>query len=190
MGIAGLNEGLITPEKTINCPGYYEFGGRSWKCHGAHGATNLQKALHVSCNVFFNKLGPQLGITNFEKYGRAFGFGQKTLLISFILLGIFTLVVGEVKCNMANGDRNKQSNAKANHSNQIYRCNRYSIWGFSIYRKRCECERTIHSFKCWRRYLCFAIYFYCFQWLQGYSQQKHYCLASTNCRFCFQHPEL
>ena len=80
MGIAGLNEGLITPEKTINCPGYYEFGGRSWKCHGAHGATNLQKALHVSCNVFFNKLGPQLGIINFEKYGRAFGFGQKTFI--------------------------------------------------------------------------------------------------------------
>ncbi|MEY5130705.1 MAG: hypothetical protein RL734_772 [Bacteroidota bacterium] len=80
MGIAGLNEGLITPEKTINCPGYYEFGGRSWKCHGAHGATNLQKAIHVSCNVFFNKLGPQLGIINFEKYGRAFGFGQKTFI--------------------------------------------------------------------------------------------------------------
>jgi len=80
MGIAGLNEGLITPEKTINCPGSYEFGGRSWKCHGAHGATNLQKALHVSCNVFFNKLGPQLGIINFEKYGRAFGFGQKTFI--------------------------------------------------------------------------------------------------------------
>jgi len=80
MGIAGLQEGLITPEKTINCPGYYEFGGRSWKCHGAHGATNLQKALHVSCNVYFNKLGPQLGILNFEKYGRAFGFGQKTFI--------------------------------------------------------------------------------------------------------------
>ena len=80
MGIAGLNEGLITPEKTFNCPGYYEFGGRSWKCHGAHGATNLQKALHVSCNMFFNKLGPQIGIVNFEKYGKAFGFGQKTFI--------------------------------------------------------------------------------------------------------------
>lgn len=80
MGIAALKEGIITPQKTINCPGYFEFGGRSWKCHGAHGATNLQKAIHVSCNVFFNKIGPQLGINNFEKYGRDFGFGQKTFI--------------------------------------------------------------------------------------------------------------
>lgn len=80
MGIAALKEGVITPEKTIYCSGAYEFGGRSWKCHGAHGATNLQKAIHVSCNVFFNKIGPQLGIINFEKYGRDFGFGQKTFI--------------------------------------------------------------------------------------------------------------
>jgi penicillin-binding protein 2 len=80
MGIAALKEGIITPEKTINCSGAYEFGGRSWKCHGSHGATNLQKAIHVSCNVFFNKIGPQLGIINFEKYGRDFGFGQKTFV--------------------------------------------------------------------------------------------------------------
>ena len=72
MGIAGLNEGIITPEKTINCSGSFEFGGRSWKCHGAHGATNLQKAIHVSCNVFFNRLAPQLGIINFEKYVLAY----------------------------------------------------------------------------------------------------------------------
>lgn len=80
MGIAALKEGIITPEKTIYCSGSYEFGVRSWKCHGSHGATNLQKAIHVSCNVFFNKIGPQLGIVNFEKYGRDFGFGQKTFV--------------------------------------------------------------------------------------------------------------
>ncbi|MBM4150451.1 MAG: penicillin-binding protein 2 [Ignavibacteria bacterium] len=80
MGIAALKEGIITPEKTIYCSGSYEFGSRSWKCHGSHGATNLQKAIHVSCNVFFNKIGPQLGIINFEKYGRDFGFGQKTFV--------------------------------------------------------------------------------------------------------------
>ena len=80
MGLAALNEGIINPNTTINCPGYYEFGGRSWKCHGAHGSTNIKKAIHVSCNVFFNKLGPQLGIKNFEKYGKMFGFGVKTFI--------------------------------------------------------------------------------------------------------------
>lgn len=29
---------------------------------------------------FFNKLGPQLGIKNFEKYGKMFGFGVKTFI--------------------------------------------------------------------------------------------------------------
>ena len=80
MGLAALNEGIINPNTTINCPGYYEFGGRSWKCHVAHGSTNIKKAIHVSCNVFFNKLGPQLGIKNFEKYGKMFGFGVKTFI--------------------------------------------------------------------------------------------------------------
>lgn len=80
MALAGLNEGIIAPKSTVNCAGYYEFGGRSWKCHGVHGSTNVQKAIHVSCNAFFNKLGPQLGIKNYEKYGLMFGFGQKTFI--------------------------------------------------------------------------------------------------------------
>ena len=45
-------------------------------------------------------------------------------IIDFVYLPIiFTLVVGEVKCNMANGDRNKQSNAKANHSQNLEKAN-------------------------------------------------------------------
>jgi penicillin-binding protein 2 len=80
MAIAGLQEGLITPRSTINCPGYFEFGGRTWKCHGVHGTTNAQKAIHMSCNAFFNKLAPELGIKKFEQYSRAFGFGEKTYI--------------------------------------------------------------------------------------------------------------
>lgn len=77
MAIAGMMEGIITPSTTISCPGSFTLGGNTWKCHGAHGAVNARKAIHVSCNVFFYKLALQLGIDNYEKYGKMFHFGQK-----------------------------------------------------------------------------------------------------------------
>lgn len=78
MAIAGLQEGIITPQSTIPCSGSFTFGGRSWKCHGAHGATDVRKAIHGSCNVFFYQLSLKLGLANFTKYGAMFGFGAKT----------------------------------------------------------------------------------------------------------------
>jgi penicillin-binding protein 2 len=77
MAIAGLKEGLITPTSTISCGGSFTLGNNTWKCHGAHGAVNARKAIHVSCNVFFYKLALQLGIDNYHKYGSLFHFGQK-----------------------------------------------------------------------------------------------------------------
>lgn len=82
MAAACLQEGIITPKYTFTCTGGYTFGGRTWKCHGgkAHGVVNAQRAIHVSCNAFFNSMGPKLGIDNFTKYGRMFGFGEKTYI--------------------------------------------------------------------------------------------------------------
>jgi penicillin-binding protein 2 len=77
MAVAGLREGLITPTSTISCPGSFSMGGNVWKCHGAHGAVNVRRAIHVSCNVFFYKLALQLGIDRYHSYGRLFHFGQK-----------------------------------------------------------------------------------------------------------------
>lgn len=79
MAIAGLQEGIITPQSTISCPGSFTFGGRTWKCHGgAHGAIDVRRAIHASCNVFFYQLSLRLGLANYTKYGRMFGFGAKT----------------------------------------------------------------------------------------------------------------
>lgn len=79
MGLAALQEGIITPETKLVCGGGYFYGGRLFKCHGgSHGAINLRRAIHVSCNTFFYRLGPMLGIDNYNKYGKMFGFGQRT----------------------------------------------------------------------------------------------------------------
>ncbi|MES2765748.1 MAG: penicillin-binding protein 2 [Bacteroidota bacterium] len=77
-GIAAMQEGIITAKTTIYCPGAFTFGGRSWGCHGSHGATAIQNAIKASCNTFFCALGPKLGLDNIVKYGRMFGFGQRT----------------------------------------------------------------------------------------------------------------
>lgn len=77
MAIAGLKEGLITPQTTINCPGSFSYGGHTWKCHGTHGTVNVEKAIHVSCNVFFYRLALQMGIDTYTKYGQLFHFGER-----------------------------------------------------------------------------------------------------------------
>lgn len=77
MALAGLEEGLITPTSTISCPGSFTYGGRSWKCHGGHGAVNVRRSIQASCNVFYYKLGLQMGIDIYHKWGKLFHFGEK-----------------------------------------------------------------------------------------------------------------
>lgn len=76
--IAGLNEGIITPQWTIFCPGYYRIGRRTVHCWNAagHGEVNITAAIRGSCNVFFYQLGLKLGIEQWTKYSRIFQFGK------------------------------------------------------------------------------------------------------------------
>ncbi len=79
MALAGLQEHLIDEHSTINCPGSYTYGGRTFKCHGGrHGPITVQRAIHVSCNTFFYELGRRMGIETYNKYGTMFRFGQST----------------------------------------------------------------------------------------------------------------
>ncbi len=78
MALAGLQEHMIDEHTTINCPGSYTYGGRSYKCHGRHGAVTVQRAIHVSCNVFFYELGRRMPIEVYNKYGSMFRFGLRT----------------------------------------------------------------------------------------------------------------
>lgn len=80
LGIAGLETGLIKPEDTIICTGTWTFGRRAFHCHGshAHGKVNLDKAITVSCNIYFYNMMLKVGLDTWSKYGRMFGFGQPT----------------------------------------------------------------------------------------------------------------
>lgn len=78
IAIAALQEGIINENTTLYCGGGLEYGGKFRKCHGSHGNVNVRKAIQTSCNTFFYQLGKKIGIDIFEKYGKMFGFGQKT----------------------------------------------------------------------------------------------------------------
>lgn len=78
MSLAALDAGIITTTSTIACPGSFTYGNRSFEDHGAYGSINVTRAIEVSANVFYYKLGLQVGIDNYYKYGKMLGFGQKT----------------------------------------------------------------------------------------------------------------
>lgn len=78
--VAALAEKKLTPETQFNCPGYFMFAGRPWKCHkkSGHGMVNLHRALAVSCNAFYFQVGQLLGIELIEKYAKLMGLGVQT----------------------------------------------------------------------------------------------------------------
>lgn len=71
VAVAGLTEGLITPETTHVC----SKGCWSWP---GHGAINLRRALAVSCNPFFQAVGEQLGYEKVQRYAQLLGLGQRS----------------------------------------------------------------------------------------------------------------
>ncbi|MBW2056572.1 MAG: penicillin-binding protein 2 [Deltaproteobacteria bacterium] len=77
---AALEEGLLTPDETLECPGFFTLGRKTYRCwkKGGHGTVNLRRALVESCDVFFYQVALRLGIDTIAKYARQFGFGKPT----------------------------------------------------------------------------------------------------------------
>lgn len=79
VALAGLKEGVITPETTFSCPGYYQYGDRKYRCwrdHG-HGSVDLERAIIQSCDVYFYQTGMRLGVDRIAQYANYFGLGEK-----------------------------------------------------------------------------------------------------------------
>ncbi|MBP1752263.1 MAG: peptidoglycan glycosyltransferase [Geobacteraceae bacterium] len=75
--MAGLEEGLVDENTSVNCNGSYVMGNRTFKCWNrkGHGTVNLRKALRESCDVYFYKLGERLGVDKIAWYARKFALG-------------------------------------------------------------------------------------------------------------------
>lgn len=72
---ACLEEGVVTPEDTFHCPGYYVVEDRKIRCHkvGGHGSETFVQGIQNSCNPVFINIGLRLGAERFCAYYRQFG---------------------------------------------------------------------------------------------------------------------
>jgi len=79
---AALEEGIITPDFKVNCPGHAVFYGRSFACSlsngRGHGVMDLRHAIEQSCNVYFYTIGNMVGIDKIHKWATLLGLGEKT----------------------------------------------------------------------------------------------------------------
>ena len=82
--IAGLEEGVITPQTTIYDKGKYEYYGQTFNCwiwsqsRESHENQNVAEAIGNSCNSFFYEVGKHLGEKKIYNYADKFGLGKKT----------------------------------------------------------------------------------------------------------------
>jgi penicillin-binding protein 2 len=78
MAAAALEEGIITPQTSFSCNGFFKMGNktfRCWKQHG-HGKISLHRAIVESCDVYFYNVGKLLGVDKIAKYAKLFGLGE------------------------------------------------------------------------------------------------------------------
>ena len=79
---AALEEGLITPDFKVACPGHAVFFGRSFQCSlpngRGHGTIDLRQAIERSCYVYFYTVGNVLGIEKIHKWATLLGLGERT----------------------------------------------------------------------------------------------------------------
>lgn len=81
LALAGLAEGVITPDRTIHDPGFYQLPNdsrryRNWLRWG-HGRVDMERSIAVSNNTYYYSLAHDLGIDRLHDNMSAFGFGQR-----------------------------------------------------------------------------------------------------------------
>jgi penicillin-binding protein 2 len=82
VALAGLEEGIITPEYHVYCPGHAVFYGQDFACwrksRGGHGSVDLRRAIRESCDVYFYTIGNMLGVDRINKWATTLGLGVKS----------------------------------------------------------------------------------------------------------------
>jgi penicillin-binding protein 2 len=82
VALAGLEEGIITPDFHVHCAGHANFYGRDFKCwrfsRGGHGSIDLRHAIEQSCDVYFYTVANMVGVDKINKWATALGLGVKS----------------------------------------------------------------------------------------------------------------
>lgn len=80
VAVAGLEEGIISPDFKVTCGGGASFYGRYFQCwkKGGHGTVDLRHAMEQSCNVYYYTVGNMVGVDKIHKWATLLGLGEKS----------------------------------------------------------------------------------------------------------------
>jgi penicillin-binding protein 2 len=78
--LAAEHYGVITPQQTQYCPGYFTLPGSSNKYRDdeVHRDVDMRTAISRSCDVYFYRLADKMGIDRMHEFMSAFGYGELT----------------------------------------------------------------------------------------------------------------
>ena len=79
MALAALELGKRTAGQVFNDPGYYNYGGRTFRSHeGGLGGVDMHRAIQYSSNTYFYSLAVEMGVDAIHDFMKPLGFGQIT----------------------------------------------------------------------------------------------------------------
>ena len=80
MALAALTYGRRTPGQAISDPGFFTFGGHTFRDDkpGGHGAVDMYKSIVVSCDTYYYQLAADMQIDLISRFMGALGFGSRT----------------------------------------------------------------------------------------------------------------
>ena len=80
MALAALETGARRPEQSIADPGFFLFGGHSFRDdkEGGHGTVNMYRSIVQSCDTYYYVLANDMGVDAIHDQMQRFGFGELT----------------------------------------------------------------------------------------------------------------
>lgn len=76
--LAALEAGIVSARDRVTCEGRFHLADQQFRCwhRGGHGAVDLERALKVSCDVYFYELASRVGIGPLARMARRLGLGE------------------------------------------------------------------------------------------------------------------
>lgn len=80
MALGALETGKRTAHQTIFDPGFFNFGGHTFRDDkkGGHGMVDMYRSIVESCDTYYYSLANDMGIENIARFMGTLGFGSKT----------------------------------------------------------------------------------------------------------------
>ena len=80
MALAALETGKRTPNQSFFDPGFFTFGGHTFRDEkrDGHGTVNMYKSIVHSCDTYYYMLANDMGIEGIARFMKPIGFGSRT----------------------------------------------------------------------------------------------------------------